>query len=134
MNQIQFLTNLCENNKDSVIIGSIGTISYDLNTIDHPKKILVKGAMGSALGIGLGYALGNPKEKVIVVIGDGSFLMKMGTSSTIYKYNPKNLRVFIINNGKYASCGCQTTNFDAIAEKVNHFFFDVFTPRDELAP
>lgn len=130
--QATFLTNLCENNKDAVIIGSLGTISYDLKEIEHKNKILVKGAMGSVLGIGLGYALGSLKD-VIVVIGDGSFLMKMGGWATLLKYKPRNLRIIIIDNESYLSTGGQETNFYPVKGLVN-MFFEVFTPSDDLAP
>ena len=111
--QKSFLTSLCASNPDAVIIGSIGTISYDLKDIHHEKKILLKGAMGAALGVGLGYALSS-KDQVIVVIGDGSFLMQMGALSTIIKHNLPNLQIIIIHNGSYASCGGQKTNFESI--------------------
>lgn len=124
MTQKEFLTNLCENNKDAVIIGSIGTISYDLGTIDHPNKILIRGAMGAALGCGLGYALNSPKQ-VIVVVGDGSFLMKMGSVSTILKHNLPNLKVIVINNKSYRSCGGQSTNFDAIKNLVPFEVYEI---------
>ncbi len=113
MEQKRYLEALCANYPKSVIIGSIGSISYDLKDIPHDNKILLKGAMGAALGCGLGYALSTNKQ-VIVVIGDGSFLMSMGAMSTILKYSPINLRVVIMNNNSYASCGGQKTAFHTI--------------------
>jgi len=124
-NQKQFLTSLCEDNPNSVIIGSIGTISYDLNEIEHNNKILVRGAMGGVLAIGLGYALAKPEKEVIVVIGDGSYLMKMGTSATIEKYYLPNLRIIVLNNKKYCSCGFQETNFEYIKDLVPFQVVDI---------
>lgn len=118
MKQREFLTNLCENNKEAIIVSSLGTISYDLKEIDHPNKIIVSGAMGCVMGLGLGISLNTDKE-VIVVIGDGSFLMKMGTIATILRYNKGNLRVVILNNGSYKSCGGQSTSFNTLIENVN---------------
>lgn len=112
--QTQLLTNLLQN-KDAVIIGSLGTISYDLTNIEHPNKILIRGAMGSVLGIALGYAL-NTDKKVICIIGDGSFIMKMGFLATYMKYKPKNLEIHIMNNGCFKSCGTQQTNFDKVSK------------------
>ena len=91
MTQKEFLGSL---SKNAVIIGSLGTISYDLKDLPFKNKVLVKGGMGCVMGIGLGYAL-NTRKKVIVVIGDGSFLMKMGSMATILKYLPKNLKIYI---------------------------------------
>lgn len=121
MSQKEFLTNLCENNKDAVIIGSIGSISYDLTNIEHPNKILLRGSMGSALGCGLGYALHSDKQ-VIVVIGEGSLLMHLGSITTILKYKLPNLKVIVINNGCYASCGGQTNNFETIEPMISQYF------------
>lgn len=115
--QKTFLSKLLSENKDAIIVGSIGTISYDLDTIQHPGKFLIKGAMGAALAFGLGYALHSLK-KVIVVIGDGSLLMKLGSISTVLKHKPANLRVIVINNDSYRSCGGQKTNFSAIRHLV----------------
>lgn len=110
MTQKRFLSSLLKRNKNAVIIGSLGTISKDLDKIPHKHKILVRGAMGMAIGAGLGYAL-NTRKKVIVIIGDGAFLMKAGSIATIRRYSPKNLKVIIIDNGCYQSCGGQPTNF-----------------------
>lgn len=114
MTQREFLEKLCKENKDAAIIGSIGTISYDLKDIPHPNKILVKGAMGHAMAVGFGYALAKPQTKVYVIIGDGSYLMKMGSISTVLANKLTNLEVIVINNNSYKSCGGQETNFEAI--------------------
>ena len=125
MTQSAYLLKLCENNKDAVIIGSIGTITYDLKDIEHPNKILVKGAMGSVIGIGLGYALAQPEQKVIVVIGDGSYLMRMGSTATVLKYMPRNLEINIMKNNRYKSCGDQRNNFSSIEHLVPFNIVDV---------
>lgn len=74
---------------------------------------LIRGAMGCALGIGLGYAL-NSRKRVIVLVGDGSFMMKYGSMVTAMKYHPKNLKVYIFNNRSYQSTGGQDTTFEAL--------------------
>lgn len=114
MEQKILLSNLLKRNPRAVIVGSLGTISNDLDTIEHKYKICVRGAMGCAMAVGLGIAL-NSRKKVIVIIGDGSFLMKMGSISTIMKYAPKNLEVHIINNEKYQSTGGQETTFSGLS-------------------
>lgn len=116
MEQKKFIKQICDENPNAVIVGSIGTISYDLKELNPPKKILVKGAMGHAMSIGLGYALGNPKEDVVVIIGDGSYLMCMGHISTILRHRTKNLSVYVLDNGCYKSCGGQTNNFHAVRD------------------
>lgn len=111
--QKQFIKNLLNREKGKIILGSLGTISNDLEELDNGNNTIIKirGAMGVILGIGLGYAM-NTKKKVIVLVGEGSFLMHLGSIATINKYRPKNLKVVILNNGKYASCGGQKNNYD----------------------
>jgi thiamine pyrophosphate-dependent acetolactate synthase large subunit-like protein len=109
MVQKEYISNLLRENKDAVIIGSLGTISKDLE--DFPNAIKVKGAMGCVMGIGLGYALSS-KKNVIVIIGDGSYLMKAGSVNTILNYKLDNLRVIILKNNKYASTGGHKIKFN----------------------
>lgn len=116
MTQKELILKLYQNNKDAIFIGSLGTISKDL---DGTNAIRVKGAMGVVMGIGLGYAL-NTKKKVIVIVGEGSFLMHAGSISTILRYKLPNLRVIIIDNGCYKSCGGQKNNFKYIKKYIKN--------------
>ena len=118
MTQVEYLSKLLDENQDATIIGSLGTISYNLTDVVHPDKILVRGAMGAVLGVGLGYALARPDRKVIVVIGDGSFLMKMGSIATIMKKDLKNLQIHVINNCRHMSTGGQKTSFTLVRNLV----------------
>ena len=135
-----FISQLLRKNKDAIIVGSLGTISRDLLEIKSKNWIVpVKGAMGCVMGIGLGMALSQEK-KVIVLIGDGSFLMKMGSISTILKHHPKNLKIIILNNNKYESCGGQKTNykeysFPSIGKHTNcrtHKLFEMVNTKEKL--
>lgn len=130
MGQNEFLRIFCLTHPDVWIIGSIGSISYDLTNIPHRRKFLIRGAMGAALGAGLGFALARPKEKVVVIIGEGSLLMHMGSISTILKHNLPNLKVLVINNGMYASCGGQANNFSEVEPliKSQRHIFEIFSP------
>jgi len=110
MIQEKYLSSLLKKNKNAIIVGSLGSISKDLSKIEHKNKVLIRGAMGCVMGVGLGIAL-NTKKKVIVVIGDGAFLMKAGSIATINRYAPKSFEMIIINNEQYKSCGGQSTNF-----------------------
>jgi len=117
--QKTFISNLLKKNKGAIIIGSLGTISYDLQELDNGQNCIlpIKGAMGCSLGFALGYAM-SVKHKVILLIGEGSLIMKMGSIATINRYRPKNLKVVILNNGKYASCGGQKNNANYILSNV----------------
>lgn len=70
-----------------------------------PLNYVGVGVMGQASSHGLGLALGRPDRKVIVLDGDGSLLMNLGTLVTIAKQGPKNLYHFVCNNGVYEANG-----------------------------
>ena len=75
--------------------------------LDDPNHIDVVGAMGSASSIALGLALAQPQRKVIVMDGDGSLLMQLGSLVTIAGAAPENLYHFVFENGVYATSGGQ---------------------------
>ena len=72
-----------------------------------PDHLDIVGCMGSASAIGLGIALARPERKVIVVDGDGSLLMQLGSLVTIAGSAPPNLYHFVFENGVYETSGSQ---------------------------
>lgn len=67
------------------------------------------GAMGKASSVGLGLALARPDKKVIVLDGDGSLLMNLGSLVTIANMAPRNLVHFVFENSVYRITGGQPT-------------------------
>jgi sulfopyruvate decarboxylase subunit beta len=65
--------------------------------------------MGMASSIGLGLALAKPKRRVMVLDGDGSVLMNLGTLATIALHGPENFLLVILDNCCYGSTGSQPT-------------------------
>lgn len=65
------------------------------------------GAMGLDSSHGLGLALGRPDKRVIVLQGDGSLLMNLGSLITIAAVAPKNLVHFVAQNDTYEANGSQ---------------------------
>jgi len=63
------------------------------------------GAMGQAAPHALGLALGRPDRRVIVLDGDGSLLMNLGTLVTIANAAPPNLLHCVCENGTYEANG-----------------------------
>src|SRR3974377_164802 len=57
------------------------------------------GAMGLASSHGLGFALGRPDKRIIVLDRDGSLFMNLGTLVTIAAAAPKNLVHCVCHNG-----------------------------------
>ena len=72
-----------------------------------PDHLDVVGCMGSASTIALGIALAQPHRTVIIIDGDGSLLMQLGSLVTIAGAAPANLFHFVFENGVYETSGSQ---------------------------
>ena len=70
-------------------------------------NINVVGCMGAASSWALGLALARPDKKIMVLDGDGSLLMQLGSLVTIAGAAPANLYHFVFENGVYATSGGQ---------------------------
>ena len=73
----------------------------------RPMNYLSIGAMGLDSSHGLGLALGRPDKRVVVLQGDGSLLMNLGSLVTIAAVAPKNLVHFVAQNDTYEANGSQ---------------------------
>ena len=94
----------------ALLISNIGFPSRELYAAkDRPENFYMLGSMGLASSIGLGLALGLPARRVIVLDGDGSVLMNLGTLATIAHYAPENYLLVILDNCCYGSTGSQPT-------------------------
>jgi phosphonopyruvate decarboxylase len=65
------------------------------------------GFMGGASSLGLGIALARPDRRVLVLDGDGSLLMQLGSLATVAGAAPRNLVHFLFKNGVYHTSGAQ---------------------------
>ena len=72
-----------------------------------PDHLDIVGCMGSASTIALGIALAQPERRVIIVDGDGSLLMQLGSLVTVAGAAPTNLFHFVFENGVYETSGSQ---------------------------
>jgi len=72
---------------------------------DHALTYYAIGAMGQASSAALGLALARPDKRVVVLDGDGSLLMNLGTLVTIASQKPQNLVHFVCENGMYEANG-----------------------------
>jgi hypothetical protein len=92
------------------IIASLGHPAYDLFAAgDRPQNLYTWGSMGLASSVGLGLALARPDVRVVVLDGDGSLLMNLGSLATIGLLGPANLVVIVMDNEEYATTGGQPT-------------------------
>ena len=61
---------------DDLVVTGLGSSTYDCAAVgDHPNNFYLWGAMGSALTVGLGLAMAQPRRRVLVITGDGELLM-----------------------------------------------------------
>ena len=84
---------------DELVLCNIGFPSRELYDIDDRN----------VSSIGLGLALAKPNKKIVIIDGDGSFLMNLGSVITTFAQNPSNLTWIVINNEAYGSTGNQET-------------------------
>jgi len=84
----------------------MGAVAAELQSLGHrPNFFYLQHAMGLASSTGLGLALCLPNQKVVVIDGDGSLLMNLGSLSTMARYNPKNLVHVVFDNQSLLSVG-----------------------------
>jgi sulfopyruvate decarboxylase subunit beta len=97
------------------------------------------GAMGLAAAHGLGFALGEPRRRVVVLDGDGSLLMNLGTLVTIGAAAPANLVHFVCRNGTYEANGGHplpnpAVDFNALARAAGYRAVHDFASLDAFEP
>jgi sulfopyruvate decarboxylase subunit beta len=92
--------------EDKLVVTIMGACAQELYDLGHKDNFFyLQHAMGLASSIGLGLAMHLPEERIVVLDGDGSVLMNLGTLATIARYRPKNLVHIIFDNGSLLSTG-----------------------------
>jgi sulfopyruvate decarboxylase subunit beta len=135
MARYEAIQEIMEHIDDELVICNIGFPSRELYEInDRSENFYMIGSMGLASSIGLGLALARPHEDVVVIDGDGSLLMNMGSLVTVFAANPSNLTWIVIDNGAYGSTGNQDTYAQVVdlvdvargvGFKNSHFYNDI---------
>jgi sulfopyruvate decarboxylase subunit beta len=89
-----------------LVVTIMGAVAAELQSLGHrPNFFYLQHAMGLASSAGLGLALCMPEQKVIVIDGDGSLLMNLGSLSTMARYRPKQLVHVVFDNESLLSVG-----------------------------
>lgn len=89
-----------------IVVTIMGAVAAELYTLGHRHNFFyLEHAMGLASSMGLGLSLSLPDHKVIVLDGDGSLLMNLGTLSTMARYRPGNLLHIVFDNESLLSVG-----------------------------
>ena len=96
---------------DLLLVTGLGAPTWDAAAVgDHDLTFPLWGAMGGAALIGLGLAIARPERRVLVITGDGEFLMGLGALATIAIKRPANLAVLLLDNERYGETGMQATH------------------------
>ncbi len=91
---------------DEVVITTMGVVAPWALLSDHDRDMAsVDSGMGHAADFGLGLALARPDLKVVVLNGDGSMLMSLGTLVTVVDSGAGNLVLFVVENRTYEVTG-----------------------------
>src|SRR6185295_13902555 len=99
---------------ERIVVTNMGAAPAELYSIGHrPGFFYVWHSMGLASSVALGVALSRPELSVVVIDGDGSVLMNLGTFTTLARYKPKNLVHVIFDNEVLLSVGRSFTTATA---------------------
>ncbi len=95
---------------DRVVIPTMSTVHAWSQHESHPLDLVyLPSSMGQVTALGLGIALARPERGVVVLSGDGSLLMNLGSLVSIATEAPRNLTVVLVDNGVYQVTGGQPT-------------------------
>ena len=87
--------------------GKTGRELYEIE--DAENNLYMVGSMGCIGSLGLGLALSQPSKDIVVIDGDGSLLMRMGSLATNAYYHPANMIHILLDNNAHESTGGQST-------------------------
>ncbi len=124
---------------DGIVVAVYQTAFDWLAIRPHPLNYVGVGAMGQASSHALGLALGCPEHKVVVLDGDGSLLMNLGTLVTVAQAGPSNLIHFVSHNsiyevnGRYPIPGGAAVDFCALARAAGYSRTYHFSESEDLS-
>lgn len=126
MKRIEALRVITERTPDLPVTATCAATSRELAAIaDRDNHLYLLDAMGLTVSVGTGVALATSDAGVrsVVVDGDGSLLMNLGSAATAGYLQQPNLVIVLLDNGVYASTAgipTQATELDlgGIAESV----------------
>jgi phosphonopyruvate decarboxylase len=95
---------------DTIQLATTGKTGRELYEIeDASNNLYMVGSMGCVSSFGLGLALSQPGKNIVVIDGDGSLLMRMGSLATNGYYSPNNMIHILLDNNAHESTGGQST-------------------------
>lgn len=109
MSQRAALEVLAAHRRDHLVVTTMSAVGLWPELSDGPLDFAyLPSAMGHAPALGLGLALAQPGRGVVVVNGEGSMLMNLGSLVTL-AHHPAPVYLLILDNGLYEVTGGQTT-------------------------
>jgi phosphonopyruvate decarboxylase len=112
LDRCEVVPQLLENPQDFLIIAGLAGTAKDVAHLcgPLPNYYTCAGIMGGATMMGLGLALAQPTQRVLVVTGDGELLMNVGSLATVAIMQPANLAIVCVDNGHYGETGYQESH------------------------
>lgn len=123
---------------EDAVVSTTGLISREIfERFDSDRNIYVPGSMGLASSIGLGLSVSCSQKRIIVIDGDASLLMNLGSIVTIGNRQPRNLLHIVIDNGAYGSCSeersmADSAHLDKLALNVGYRYVKKVDKRKDL--
>ena len=105
MKRDEMLKVLARHRTDEIVVAVYKAAQDWIHIAPSDLNYTFTGAMGQGSSHALGLALGRPDKRVVVLDGDGSLLMNLGTLVTIANAAPKNLVHCVCENGTYETNG-----------------------------
>jgi sulfopyruvate decarboxylase subunit beta len=87
---------------DQLVVTSQSGQRIEWSHFSQHEGNLLLGMMGCAIGVATGLALALPHRKVIALDSDGSVLLSLFNLTTLGNLRPKNLVVYVFDNGVYS--------------------------------
>ncbi|NDG79598.1 MAG: thiamine pyrophosphate-binding protein, partial [Synechococcaceae bacterium WB8_1B_057] len=142
--------------RDHLIVTDMGTsltCTHAAIKLKHGQRIMTStglGEMGFGLPGAIGAALGSPDKRVVLIAGEGSFMMNLQELQTLKEQN-LDVKIFLINNNGYltikhthnaiyksngqaGACGPKSgitfPDFEKIADAFGFKYAKITTPRN----
>ncbi|MCO4262515.1 thiamine pyrophosphate-dependent enzyme [Pseudarthrobacter sp. MDT3-26] len=112
---------------DAISVSTMTGMKFFHAASPSPLNVSSVPMMGGASALGLGLALAQPARTVLVLDGDGSLLMQLGSLATVVGARPQNYVHFVFDNGVWFEGGgnlpvpsAGTTDFAGLAEAAGY--------------
>ena len=102
MTRYECLELLAARISDQLVVTSQSGQRIEWSHLSKHEGNLLIGMMGCAIGVAMGLALALPHRKVIALDSDGSVLLSLFNLATLGNLQPKNLVVYVFDNGVYS--------------------------------